>query len=499
MTACTGVSTSVGTDAATDSAPLISRDPYSFQYGQESTDDSVSADSTQGDVCYAVTVNTSGEAYCVGNTYGDLQGTNDGNGTTDGFIMKLSVTGEMVWIRQLNDEFLSDFGSLDTTTHDWLLGVAVDSEGNVIATGYTSGDLGETSGGDTDIFVVKLSADGDLQWIKQFGATTKPSGGSTAQGDNARSVAVDSEDNIYIGGHSYSDFSEANGNTSSRRDDIVIAKLDSDGTLLWGKNIGATTATNSELVNSASDGDLCKKVLLDSDENPVCVGYTISDFVTANSGRDGVVVKLDKNDGSLLKVFQLSDDLNLTGVDVSGNEDFESAAFDASGNLIIAGNATGDLKETNNSGFSMDDEYFDIFVLKLNAEFTDVDWVTQITSTPQTPDGGTLSGDENVGGVVVTSDNKIILGGRAMKDFAVASTNDNTYDLFFAVLSNSDGSVVQGYQIDHSNNERCYDFVKDVSDNLYCAGYTNGSLFETSSGSSDAIVMKLNSDLESDI
>mgnify|MGYP001487388290 CR=1 FL=1 len=103
------------------------------------------------DWAYGVAIDNSSNIYVTGNTSGDLEGTNAGNG--DVFLEKYNSSGTKQWTQQLG-----------TSSSDIAKGVATDSSGNVYVTGVTSGGLdGNTSAGDTDLFVVKYDSDGNKQ------------------------------------------------------------------------------------------------------------------------------------------------------------------------------------------------------------------------------------------------------------------------------------------------------------------------------------------------
>ena len=91
-------------------------------------------------------------------------------------------------------------GTYQMETNDYANGVATDSSGNVYVTGGTKGGLdGNTSAGNTDLFVVKYNSSGTKQWTKQLG---------TSNDDYAKGVATDSSGNVYVtgntfGGHSF--------------------------------------------------------------------------------------------------------------------------------------------------------------------------------------------------------------------------------------------------------------------------------------------------------
>ena len=63
---------------------------------------------------------------------------------------------------------------LGTTASDNGSGITSDSSGNIYVTGSTSGGLdGNTSAGNTDLFVVKYNSSGVKQWTQQLGTSTQ--------------------------------------------------------------------------------------------------------------------------------------------------------------------------------------------------------------------------------------------------------------------------------------------------------------------------------------
>jgi len=104
-------------------------------------------------------------------------------------------------------------------TNDYANGVATDSSGNVYVTGGTKGGLdGNTSAGDTDLFVIKYNSSGTKQWTKQLG---------TSGDDYANGVAVDSSGNVYVAGDTYGGL---DGNNNAGNNDIFVVKYNSSGT-----------------------------------------------------------------------------------------------------------------------------------------------------------------------------------------------------------------------------------------------------------------------------
>ncbi|MGB0870576.1 MAG: T9SS type A sorting domain-containing protein [Flavobacteriales bacterium] len=131
------------------------------------------------------------------------------------------------------------------TSHEQGYSLTVDDFGNVYSTGYFTGTVDFDPGLDTvnltsiddnDVFIQKLSPNGELIWVKQFGGSSSEVG---------YSVKTDSEGNVYFLGNFIEDFNfdtmtGASVVNSLGQNDVFIIKLDSNGTLLWNKHIGGT-------------------------------------------------------------------------------------------------------------------------------------------------------------------------------------------------------------------------------------------------------------------
>jgi hypothetical protein len=179
-------------------------------------------DTSQIDYCFGVAVDGGGNAYCAGKTYGSLGEANGGGGNSDAFVMKLNSSGVVQWITQLGAVTAVPGG--DTSQWDECSGVAVDGSGNVYCAGGTESSLGEAEGGggNGDAFAMKLDSSGTLQWIRQFGASTKAS----ATGDNSNyeefyGIAVGSNGYVYGAGEANGDFAE----TAGGSDDATVVKI----------------------------------------------------------------------------------------------------------------------------------------------------------------------------------------------------------------------------------------------------------------------------------
>ena len=94
-------------------------------------------------------IDSSDNIYIASCTAGSLYGTNAGS--LDLFLVKLNTAGTQIWIRQAG-----------SSASDIVQRLAVDSDGNIFVSGYSSGNLdGNTNVGSADIFIVKYDSEGN--------------------------------------------------------------------------------------------------------------------------------------------------------------------------------------------------------------------------------------------------------------------------------------------------------------------------------------------------
>jgi hypothetical protein len=153
--------------------------------------------------------------------------------TRHGFLSKLDgSTGLGQWSRTL--------GNGATTTDGWVQAVAVGPDGGVVIAGYTTGDIRFDSAdiiagtGAADGFVAKYSSTNVAQWRLALGQTGEPTN------QEARAVAVDSQNNVVVAGSFEGVMNLGAGLASEGGRDVFLAKLDPDGTHLWSKGFGGT-------------------------------------------------------------------------------------------------------------------------------------------------------------------------------------------------------------------------------------------------------------------
>ena len=320
------------------------------------------------------------------------------NGSGDMFIAKYDPDGTLIWAK-----------SAGGTSLDVGRGIAVDSDGNSYITGHfffsaNFGDTTLTADGGNNIFIVKYDPDGMLIWAKSgegngnldgrsivvddsrnsyvtgdffgtaiFGNTTFISSGSTdiliakydpdgmliwaksaggISSDQGNGIAVDGDGNSYITGFFGEIVSFGDTTlTSSGSLDILIAKYSPDGTLIWAKNAGGTFRDDS------------KGIAVDDDGNSHVTGFfdgtaSFGDTtLTSNGSREFFIAKYDST-GMLIEVQRAGG---------TGSHEGNAIALDGDGNSYITGKYQGEASFGDTTLTSNGNGSTDIFIVKLAA------------------------------------------------------------------------------------------------------------------------------------
>ncbi len=271
---------------------------------------------------------------------------------SDVFVAKLSSSGDsLLWSTFLGGRD-SDEGN----------SIVLDGSGNPVVTGYTHSSNfpttpgaydGTHNGGDSDVFVAKLSSSGDsLLWGTFLGGNYY---------DEGYSLVLDALGNpVVTGGTLSSDFPttpDAYDTTHNGGYDVFVAKLSSSGSnLLWSTFLGG------------SNWDEGYSLVLDASGDPVLTGYAAfsDDFPTTpgaydrthNGDRDVFVAKLSSSGSSLLWSTLLGG---------GGSDGGYSLILDASGNPVLTGvTGSSDFPTSAGAYDTMLSGWYDVFVLRLS-------------------------------------------------------------------------------------------------------------------------------------
>jgi len=334
-------------------------------------------------------------------------------------------------------------GTYQLTTNDYANGVATDSSGNVYVTGGTKGGLdGNTSAGDTDLFVIKYNSSGTKQWTKQLGSSVR---------DSANGITIDSSGNIYVTGMT---FGGLDWNTSAGANDLFVVKYKSNGTKQWTEQLGSASS------------DAANAVATDSSGNVYVVGVTYGGLDGNSKGNSDLFVVKYNSSGTKQWTKQL------------GTEEYDEArgvVTDSSGNVYVVGGTKGRLNGISNSGRT------DVFMIKFDSSGTR-QWTKPL---------GTAQNDL-ANGVSIDSSGNFYVVGVTYKNLD-GNTSAGGADLFVAKY-NSSGTKQWTKQLGTSGRDHARGVATDYSGNVFVAGDTYGGLDgNTNAGYNDLFVVKYNS------
>lgn len=302
-------------------------------------------------------------------------------GVTDYWVVKINTTGIIQWQKT--------FGG---SSIDYAFSVKQTTDGGYILLGETSSTNGDvvSNHGSVDIWVLKLSSTGAIQWKKTYGGTG---------GDYASAINHTSDGGYIIGGNTYSNDGDVTGYHSEG--DYWIIKINSTGVIQWQKTLGGSEGDNLRDIRQTSDGGY------------IAVGRSFSSNgnISNHNGGRGWVVKLSST-GTLQWEKSLGENLYV------GLESVK----EISGGYVIAGSINGQIY-----GYPTSPNYW---IVKINNSGTLIWEKTMGGSEIDTASNIILSSD---GGFVVTGNSNSLNGditaGNSIYDFWIVKLSSETLSI----------------------------------------------------------------------
>ena len=311
----------------------------------------VTVGTPQGDGSKGVAADDAGTIYVVGNVanVGQTSSADDANANL-GFLSRYNADGSLVWTRYFG-------GAIPDK-------VATDGAGNVFIAGTFSNTVdfdprrgvhNMTSVGGTDGFVARLSAKGNLVYVKTIGG---------AGDDTASGLAVGHNGEVRFGG-GFVGRSNFNSDgvfriSSSGARDGYLAALDTDGTFLWAGSFGGTGS------------ETLRDMALDDNLNVLATGrYNgVVDFDPTHGVSNNNIAPADE--AFTLKWTATGGFVFAAGFGGAGVDFATGVTADRAGNVYTIGNfeSSGDF-DPSNSTFTLNGASTGtIFVSKLNSAGT---------------------------------------------------------------------------------------------------------------------------------
>lgn len=372
-------------------------------------------------------------------------------------ILLILITNISVFAYSQNYQF--DWAKqIGGVNNDAAVDVETDQAGNSYILGYFSDtiDLDPNAGifevsskGENDMFIVKLTAGGDFVWAKSFGGT---------EADNPVNLSLDSNGNVYFSGifRNVVDFDPGTSTfnlTSSGWSDIFFTKLDTNGNLVWAKQLG--NGSSLEYVSS-----------MDIDANYLYLngGYDLNMDFDPNAGTTVL-----NGDNSNLYVAKYDLDGNLVWAKAIGNSNVNlffstGISVDPNGNVYSAGYFSGTIDFDPSTGVSnlTSVDSYDSYILKMDGNGT-MTWVKQISGTNV----------QRIYSISAGSD-YVYAGGEIfdLTDFDPGSGVANMSGMMgFACKLTMDGNFEWVQSVGNSVNS----LIADAQDDVYCVGYQSVS------------------------
>jgi len=390
------------------------------------------------DYATAVAVDSSGNVYVGGHTFGDLAETNadpgddddpelvnnynrseESGGTSDIFIAKLDSSGNLEEIRQFGRSTSTNSteeGIFESDGEEYyrardnerLTGMDIDSAGNIYIAGTTDGFFIETSEEDlsdlekvntgNDIYAMKLNSSLDVQWSTQIG---EGSFELDLHADNEETVVglkLKSDGNIIIAGSTESDLGEE---TGGGKDIYILELVGSTGEVEYFKQLGVETIVDDnddaldisdemreekfeDIIENISDGDdIVLGFTLDSSGNIYLTGSTTSTLSDnlAGSGTNIFVAKINtSSDGDIQWITQFGQETIYNFGFHIGDDSQKGIGIsvnESEGSVWINGLVTNPLGERE-MDYPVVDPDTDIFLSELKIDTGDIAYIRQL-------------------------------------------------------------------------------------------------------------------------
>lgn len=236
-------------------------------------------------------------------------------------VMKLDLNGNVLWKRQ----FKESSGEAVTATAD----------GGVVVTGFNASNEGIFEGlhrGETDVFLLKLNADGEVAWVQNFGGSS---------GDVGRSVVQMADGGFLVSGWAYSTDGTFEGLKDHNNMAGFLIRTDQEGELKWARfkserdEIYVLKSESPDVAESTGGKIIYIYTDLTSGET---LGSTLGRYHILEVDRDGETIWKKTFNGSGsddIYGIEATDDGGVILTGFTGSEDGDFAGLELNGRTDI--------------------------------------------------------------------------------------------------------------------------------------------------------------------
>jgi gliding motility-associated-like protein len=409
--------------------------------------------STGDDYAYGIETDNFGNVYVTGSFQGTVSfgsHTLVSAGGADAFVVKIAANSNVLWAKQF------------AAGTNWVYGhgVATDDAGNVYATGHFGGtasfDTNTLTALNSDLYVAKISPGGVVLWLQHFQGS--------ASSNSPRDAAVDTAGNVYVTGRFSGDMTFGTTTlTSFGGRDVFVAKISTNGNLLWARQFGGTGNDQGIGIGADAFGN----VYVTGDfSNTANFGTNTLTAAGAGLSTDGFIAKFSQND-SLIWVQQFGGNSYDEGhrIDVNATGDIYTIGR-------FGGTATfGTITATTNGSNK--------FISKTDSSGNAL-WVKSFETS--------FAGDYS--GISCATSGKVYAGGEFLvtTDFEADILNSlGSYDVFVLKLSDDCGSEIR----DTISENICAGTNYSLGTQTIDTTGTYTEIFQNASGCDSIVVLNL--------
>jgi hypothetical protein len=186
----------------------------------------------------------------------DGQITNYYGGGLDIWVVKISAEGDLQWQRTLGGSGEEQANAIQATADGGYIVVGQTNSQDSLITDFYGGD---------DMWIVKLNAQGTLQWQRSYGSSGR---------DVARYVVANPSGGYWVAGSS--NFADGNVTNNQGEDDFWVLQLDANGNIEWQKSFGGSASDVAMTVALSTTGGCMVAGMTNSTDGDV-VGVTEAD------------------------------------------------------------------------------------------------------------------------------------------------------------------------------------------------------------------------------
>lgn len=261
------------------------------------------------------------------------QKSDDSRGGMDYWIVKITELGEIEWQKTIGGIY-----------YDVLRSVYQTSDGGYVLGGYSnspaSGEKTEDNLGDGDYWIVKLNANGDIEWDKTFGG----------DGDDELFVLTPTNDKGFlIGGSSNSEISNTKLVQNTNERDWWLIKLSEKGDIQW------------QQTYDIDKNDILRNIIVTKENEYLLSGYS-EGSLSDNQGGYGI------NDFAIIKIDEVGTEMWRKYIGGDDADYLEGSIMTRDGGFVLAGTSTSGAAKDKNAKAMGREDFWIVKILDQDSE-----------------------------------------------------------------------------------------------------------------------------------